>query len=40
MLIFTSRWGEYVSYWRLDATRSPVCLITDLGIFEDAEWAQ
>jgi hypothetical protein len=42
MFIFTSGWGdgEYASYWGFDANGSPVCLITDFGIFEDAEWIQ
>jgi hypothetical protein len=40
MLMFTSGWGdgEYVSCWGFDASGSPVCLITDFGIFAEAEW--
>lgn len=42
LLIFTSGWGDggYASYWGFDADGIPVCLITDFGIFEEAEWAQ
>jgi uncharacterized protein DUF4241 len=40
MVIFPSGWGdgEYACYWGLDAHGSPVCLSTDFGIFDEAEW--
>ena len=42
MVIFPSGWGDgkYACYWGFDAHGSPVCLITDFGIFDEAEWVQ
>jgi hypothetical protein len=39
ILIFTSGWGDgaYWSYWGFGGQGSPVCLITDFGVLDEAD---
>lgn len=40
MLLFASGWGDgtYSSYWGYAADDSPVCLLTDFGVVDDADF--